>query len=182
MVETDFSRTAYAMQRTDGNRTYQSADEAAMEAQAAVGDRQANAWMQQITDQLVASGADPAAVETSDQYRVAKRTVREYLMQTNPAYAKSQSEFTNRFPYYLQQARRLSSSGPLKGRSDMETFRQYDEVRADVMGQFGIQSFAGTSPEYQKAKAVMWQVGQQLAAQDLGFQQMWDKFLEREVD
>lgn len=182
MVETEFSRTAYAMQRTDGNRTYLSADEAQIESQAAVGWRQLNAWSQQISDQLVTAGADPSAVEDTKEYRAARKAIREYLVQTNPAFAKVTAEVSGSWDQNYNAARRFSSEGPLKNRADMVAFRTYDEARAEVMAQYGIASFSGKSAEYDQAREVMRQVGSQLAKQDLGFQQMWDRFLENEVE
>ena len=182
MIDGDFSRTAYGFQRADGNRTYQSEGDAMQESQASVGWRQLTAWSQQMSDQMIASGADPNTVTTTPQYRAAKKAIREYLTQTNPAFAKATTETTNRFDYYYGQAKRLSTDGPLKARSDMVSFRDYDAARAEIMRQFDIKSFDGTQPKYQQAKVVLAQIGETLAQRDLGFQQMWDKFLDKETD
>ena len=178
MVDTEFSRTAYNLQRSAGNRTYQSSEEAQAEAQAAVGWRQYQTWNQQVLDMLKDYGLD----ENSDQYIAAKRAVADYLKQTNPAWAKAFSQRTDRFGYFYSQAQRLASSKQLSGRSDMVAFRDYDKARQQVMDQFGIASLKGTSEKYVAARAVMRQAGETLAKRDLGFQQMWDRFLSGEVE
>lgn len=178
MVDTEFSRTAYNMQRASGSRTYQSSDVAMAEAQEAVGWRQYNAWTQQVLDLVKQSGLD----ESSEQYRVAKRAVSDYLKQSNPAWAKAFSERTDRFGFLYSQAQRLATSGQLKDRSDMVAFRDYATARQQVMDQFEIGSLSGTSEKYVAAKAVLRQAGTQLAANDIGFQQMWQRFLSSEVE
>lgn len=178
MVDTEFSRTAYNMQKADGSRTYQSSEEAMAEAQEAVGWRQYNAWTQQTLDLAKQYGLD----ENSEQYRLAKRTIGDYLKRTNPAWAKAFSERTDRFGYYYSQAQRFASSGQLKDRSDMVAFRDYDTARQQVMTQFGISSLSGTTEKYVAARAVLREAGAQLAANDLGFQQMWQRFLSSEVE
>lgn len=182
VVETDFSRSAYSMQRSDGNRTYLSPEEAQTETQAAVGWRQYNAASQQIADKLVELGFDEDTVTSTKEYRAVRTAVRKHLQETNPAFAEQSLGYSNTFDETYLAARRFATSGPLKDRSDMVAFRDYDAARAEVMRQFGIKSLNGTTEKYEQAKAVMAQVGETLAQRDLGFQQMWDRFLEREVD
>lgn len=178
MVDTEFSRTAYGIQRAEGNRTYLSSADAIQKSQAAVGWRQYNAWTQSALDMVKQVGLD----ENSDQYRAAKRVVSDYLKRTNPAWAKAFSERVDKFGYYYSQAERLAGSHQLKGRSDMVAFHDYDTTRKQVMKQFGIKSFSGTSPKYVAARSVMRQAGEQLAQKDLGFHQMWQRFLSAEVE
>lgn len=182
VADEEFSRTAYAMQRSDGNRIYLTPEEAQMEAQAAVGTKLYFRYSEQALQALVAMGMTQEEALASKQYRAVRKAVKEKLKADNPAYAAEQAKFEDRFDEYLNHARRFSSSGQLKDRPDMQTFRLYDQARSDVMARFKLSSLAGTTEKTQQAKALLMRVGSELAQRDTGFQQMWDKFLEGEVD
>lgn len=177
MVDGEFSRTAHSMQRAAGGRRFLSAEESQMEAMAAVGERQYRAWSQQVFDAL-----DPKDPDAAKKFGEQRKIIREYLMETNSGYAKSATEMVNKREYYMSQARRLSSSSQLRNRSDMVAFRDYDEARSEIMAKYKIKGFSGSSAKYADARAMLGEIGMTLAEKDLGFQQMWDKFLEREVE
>jgi hypothetical protein len=181
-VAGDFSRTAYNMQKSSGNRYAAPEKETKADAMAATGFQQYNAAAQLVADKLVAQGFDPETVKTTKEYKAARAFIKAQVAAQNPYFDAKVNEFSNKFNYYYDQAVRLSSSGPLKGRADMQAFQTYDQVRQQVMATYGIASFSGTSPKYGEAKAVMQYAGEQLAAQNIGFSQMWDRFLQGEVD
>ena len=178
----DWSRTAYNIQKAEGARVYQDPAEAQADAQASVGWRMYNGALQQIEDKLVAQGADPKTVRASKEFRGMKSIVREQIAYDNPAFLADVTQFSDSFEKYYTNAKRLATDSPLKGRSDMVAFRDYDQARQQVMQMFGIQSLDGTTQSYVDAKGILLLVGQQLAANDTGFEQMWNRFLEREVE
>lgn len=174
----EFSRSAYNMQLDSGLRTKQSEQEVMDQAQAAVGWKNYNAWTQELLAQAKAAGIP----EDDDRIGDAKRAIREYLIQNNASFAKDYSDMNDRRSYYLSQARRLSEDPKFANRSDFVAFKEYDEARAQVMEQLGIGSLDGTTGKYVQARAALKAAGETLAKQDLGFSQMWSRFLSSEVD
>lgn len=173
----DFSRTAYNMQVTSGDRSKMSAKEVEDEGIAALGWKQYQNYMTQIEEGFGKFGVPM----TDDRARAVKRAVVDQLKQSNGPWAKQYSERTDKFGYYYSQAQALSADKRLASRSDMVAFRDYDAARQEVMDHFGLKSLSGTGPDSVAARTVLQQAGQQLAARDFGFQQMWSRFLSSEV-
>lgn len=174
----DFSRTAYNMQVTSGDRSKMSAKEVEDEGIAALGWKQYQNYMTQIQDGFGKLGVPM----TDDRAKAVKSALITALKQQNGPWAKQYSDRQDKFGYYYSQAQALSQDKRLASRSDMVAFRDYDEARREVMTHFGLRSLSGTGPDSVAAKAVLQQAGEQLAARDFGFQQMWDRFLSGEVD
>jgi hypothetical protein len=174
----DFSRTVYGMQQSSGARKKMSAEEIEAEGRAAVGwkkYRNMQTDLQLAAEELGVPVDHPALADTKREYTA-------ILMQQNAAWAAEWTKREDRFQYNLSQARALSSDRRLADRSDMVAFREYDEARQEVMDELGLASLTGTGAESMAAKAAVREVGETLAKRDLGFQQMWDRFLSREVE
>jgi hypothetical protein len=174
----EFSRTAYNMQVTSGDRKRMTADEVEQSGLAALGWKQYQKFQADLESGLSNFGLNAS----SDVGAAVKRQFVEWLKQNNGAWAKEYSERVDKFGYYYSQAQALSKDRRLASRSDMVAFREYDAARREVMEKFGLKSLSGTGQQSQIAKAVLAQAGQTLAARDFGFQQMWDRFLSGEVE
>ena len=173
----EFSRTAYNMQVTSGDRKRMTADEVEQSGLAALGWKQYQKFQADLESGLSNFGLNAS----SDVGAAVKRQFVEWLKQNNGAWAKEYSERVDKFGYYYSQAQALSKDRRLASRSDMVAFREYDAARREVMEKFGLKSLSGTGQQSQIAKAVLAQAGQTLVARDFGFQQMWQRFLEAEV-
>jgi hypothetical protein len=174
----DFSRTAYNMQVSSGDRSKMSAKEVEDEGIAALGWKQYQNYLTQMQTEFGKYGMTMDDPEVKD----VKRAMIEYLKQTNGPWAKQYSDRQDKFGYYYSQAQALSQDKRLANRSDMVAFRDYDQARQQVMDYYGLKSLSGTGPDSQDARAILAQAGKTLADKDFGFQQMWSRFLSGEVD
>jgi hypothetical protein len=175
----DFSPSAYNMQVSSGDRSKMSADEVQQQGIAALGWKQYQNYVTQLTTEFGKYGVPM----TDPRVKAVKAQIVSALEQQNGPWAKEWNDRNNKFAYYYSQAQALSKTRQLGSRSDMVAFREYDQARTEIMDHFGLKSLSnGTGPQSKAAKAVAFQVGQQLAARDFGFEQMWNKFLSGEVD
>jgi hypothetical protein len=174
----DFSGSAYNMQVSSGDRKKMTAAEVENQGLVSLGWKQYQTYMTQIEQGFGKFGIPM----TDDRARAVKRQVLAYLTENNGPWAKEWNERPNKFAYYYSQAQALSKDKRLADRSDMVKFREYAQARQEVMDHFGLKSLSGTGQQSMAAKAVLNAAGTQLAAQDFGFQQMWDRFLSNEVE
>ena len=58
----------------------------------------------------------------------------------------------------------------------------YRDAQKEVLAAFGLNSFAGVGSKSQQAKWAMYQIGSQMARQNIGFQQMWERVLASDVE
>jgi hypothetical protein len=174
----DFSRTAYTMQQSSGDRVKLDADEVQQAGMASVGWAKYRKMRTEVDNLAKEYGLEPTNPILG---RVRQQYV-DWLMTTNSAWAKDWAERNDRFGFNLSQARQLSQDKRLANRSDMVAFRDYDEARKEVMAAAGVSTLTGTGEKSLAAKAVLYDIGTRLAKQDVGFQQMWDRFLASEVE
>ena len=172
----EFSRTAYNQQVSDGDRTIPSYKDMQQQTQAAVGWKRYQNMVQLLADAQKQYGLNTA------QTSAIKSAIQQYIAKDNSAWWTDFNSRTEKFPILLNQAEKMSADPRLAGRSDFVAFRDYMQARQEVLDHFGRRSLAGTSVEAQQARAVAKALGEQLAARDFGFQQMWQRFLSSEVD
>lgn len=171
----EFSSTAYNMQVTEGGRVKKSADEVEREAAVNLGwQRYRN--MQTTLDQAAEQGFDKEVIAE------VKRRFTAHLQEQNLTWAEEFNTRENKFAQNLAAASAMAQDKRLRDRTDMQMFSEYASMRQQVMDQIGKKSLSGTGQETEMARAVLRKVGDQYAAQNYGFQQMWDRFLAHEVE
>ena len=74
------------------------------------------------------------------------------------------------------------SDGRLKNRSDVKLMGDYLAVRAEAMNVAKANGYSLGSKDAAPIRAVLAQLGAAMAAEDLGFSQMWTRMLQREVE
>jgi hypothetical protein len=180
LLDPEFSTTAYSLQTQRGARQDISEREAQEQAMAAAGWRQYDAMIAQANAILTQRGY----AVNSKQAQTARKAIRETVMQSNTYFAKDFSQITRKSDTYTSVALQMSDpkNGPLRTRSDLVAFRDYWGARQEVLDRLGIKSLSGTTEKYSQAKAILADLGQTMSARDLGFSQMWSRWLSREVE
>ncbi|SDP46621.1 SNF2 family N-terminal domain-containing protein [Pedococcus dokdonensis] len=113
-----------------------------------------------------------------------KAEFRDGLAAENPDWFKDYSSFDpNRLQRFLSQvAVPATKDGRLKGRSDVKRLADYLEVRQEAMKMANDNGYSLGSDKAAPLRAVLAEFGTNLAREDLGFGQTWDRILSREVD
>lgn len=116
--------------------------------------------------------------------KAAQDTAIAQLRRDNPSWAKDfDNQDSGKLQRFLDTVATPALSDPkLKNRSDIQLLGQYLELRKQALAK--LQSWGYKSLTAQAAaplKAILYQAGQDYANQNLGFQQMWQRMLSREV-
>lgn len=178
----DFSQTAYNQQRTDTygatqqGRKQLDPGQIAAKVQVSQGWSEFSKYTTELSNSAAAYGLDPKTVS------IARKAIIQAIGQENPDWFGEYNDRTNKVQDFYQRADLLANDPKLAQRQDIAMYATYRQAQQEVLESFGLQSFAGTSTNSESAKWAMYQIGTEMARQNIGFQQMWERVLSRDVE
>ena len=178
----DFSQTAYNQQREDlygptqSGRKKLDSDEVMRQTLAGAGWDQYLKFTQQVERIAAQDGYDPKVVSQL------KSQFADQLGQQNPTWFADYNTREDKLTAFYNNADRIAKDPRMAGREDIGMYAEYRSAMQEVMGLMGVKSLAGTGQRSAMARAILRNVGEQLAAQNLGFQQMWERMLSKDVE
>jgi hypothetical protein len=176
-----FSQTAYGMQRADSYGYAALGRKTDTPGQVERGAIASQGW-DQFT-KFNASLQEAAKTQALDPTTMAKVKAAfvAWNGNQNPEWFRDYNTRQNKLADFFNEADQMAKSSVIKDRPDVQLYSQYRAIRGEVLQKFGIQSFTGSSSNSESAAAVMANIGQQMASQNIGFSQMWDRALSAEV-
>ena len=177
----DFSQTAYNQQRQDTygatqkGRKQLDPGEIAQKVRVSQGWAEFTKWATQLSMAQQSYGLSSADVADI------KRAIVDQIGQTNPDWYGEFNDRTNKVQDFYQRADLLANDSRLGQRQDIAMYATYRQAQNEVLAAAGLKSFAGSSLKAETAREVMYKVGSDMAAQNIGFQQMWDRVLSFDV-
>jgi hypothetical protein len=178
----EFSRSVYNEQLSDGyglqdaKRTRPSPGEAVKDALTAIGWKEWHKFTLGL-DEYARRNNMPNEFKT-----FAKRQFRDQLGVKYPVWLESYTTRRDRATEFNVQAEAIAQRPEMRNRPDMQAYLRYRSLRQDVMNEFDIKSLTGTSEAYALARWKLRLLGEELAAENIGFSQTWDRMLEAEVE
>lgn len=178
----DFSQTAYNQQRQDTYGAFQKGRKQLNPGEVAQKVRVSQGWAEftkyttELSDSVTSYGLDPKTAA------VARKAIIAAIGQENPDWFGEYNDRANKVQDFYQRADLLANDPKLAQRQDIAMYATYRQAQQEVLKSFGLQSFAGTSANSESAKWAMYQIGTEMARQNIGFQQMWERVLSRDVE
>ena len=111
-----------------------------------------------------------------------KQRARDQLGARYPTWLKDYTTRNDTLVNFVARADAISNNPAVRDRPDMQMYREYRAYRQEVLKAFDIKSLTGTSVPYVLARYKLRQYGEQLAAQNIGFSQVWDRQLSAEAE
>ena len=112
------------------------------------------------------------------------KTFKSDLSSENPEWAKDYGSFdSSTMQTFLDQvAAPAMKDGRLKNRSDIKMMADYLALRQEAMAQANANGYSLGSRSAANLRAILVQAGQEMSQENIGFSQMWQRVLSREVD
>ena len=177
----EFSQTAYNQQRQDkfgfeqASRKILDPGEQQKQTVAGFGWSQYIAFVNRAEALAAQYGFSP------DVLSKVKSAFAEQLGQQNPVWYEDYNVDKKRLVTFYNKADQIAADPGLKDRQDIGMYVAYRDARQQVLNYFGLNSLDGTGANSAKARAALKQIGENMAAQNIGFQQMWERMLSSEV-
>jgi hypothetical protein len=178
----DFSQTAYNQQRSDTygatqkGRKQLDPGEIAQKVRVSQGWSEFTKWTTELSNAAAAYGL--SSQDVSDL----KKAIVAQIGSANPDWYGEFNNRTNKVQDFYQRADLLANDPKLAQRQDIAMYATYRQAQQEVLAAAGLQSFAGTSLRAETAREVMYKIGSDMAAQNIGFQQMWERVLSNDVE
>lgn len=178
----DFSQTAYNQQRADtygiqqaGRKRLEDGD--VMEkVLASTGWDQYTKFINELNAKTMELGLSTEAIS------FIKSDFANWLGTQNTTWYRDYNERLKKLPVFFKQADEIAADPRMRSRQDIGMYTEYRGARQQILDHFGIRSLDGTGQDSVIARAMLRELGTQLAAQNIGFQQMWDRMLAAEVE
>ena len=178
----EFSRTAYNMQqdtkygRAQLGRVKESPQEAERGAIVSQGWDQYTKMTLQLEQKAAEYGASDKVVSA------VRASFVDWLAKQNTDWFQEYSERKNKLAVFYNEADLIAEDPSVRDRPDIQAYRDYRAAREEVLAAANLKSLTGTSEKSAKARFLLRRMGEDLAARDLGFKQMWDRMMSSEVD
>ena len=125
--------------------------------------------------------AEKTSGMTSTQVSAVKKVMVDRIASSNPEWFAQFNQRDNKLATFFQAADAIAAKPEMKGREDMNLYQQYRGARQQIMDIFGIKALTGTSANAIAARTAVATIGEKFGAQNVGFQQMWDRMLSGEI-
>ncbi|KRF22917.1 hypothetical protein [Phycicoccus sp. Soil802] len=137
-----------------------------------------------IDAKLAERGLHSTQQKGAEDLAAVMKDFRNSLSAENPSWAKDYNSFdsTKMQTFLTQVAEPALKDGRLKNRSDIKAMRDYLEVRTAAMAQANANGYSLGSQKAANLRAILNELGAALAQENIGFSQMWQRVLQREVD
>jgi hypothetical protein len=138
----------------------------------------------QVDAELVKRGLHSLQQTGAEDLEQIMKDFRSGLSKENPEWAKDYNSFdTSKVQTFLDQvAGPAMQDGRLKNRSDIRMMAQYLALRDDAIKTAEANGSSLGARNSSDIRAILLDAGNQMAQENIGFSQMWQRVLQREVD
>ena len=171
----DFSQTAYNQQKVQGSRTSPDPQEQLAKTHAGMGWHDFNQYMTALHLAQQDYGLDDQTVAALKAMKVDR------LAQTNTDWYRDWVLDTGSLKTFYNEADIISALPSMKNRQDMVLYREYRQAQQALLDEVGLKSL-GSGYDSAVIRYILNGLGQKFSSQNIGFQQMWDRKLSKDVE
>jgi hypothetical protein len=137
-----------------------------------------------VDSELASRGLHSTSQRGAEDLANGMKAFREAMAQENPDWSKAYNSYdSSKLDTFINQvAAPALADRRLKNRSDIKAMGEYLALRQQAMAEAKSSGYSLGSNSAANLRAALNAAGQTLAQQNIGFSQMWDRVLQKEVD
>jgi len=138
----------------------------------------------QVDAELLKRGLHSLQQKGAEDLNTVMQSFKSDLSSENPEWAKDYGSFdSSKMQTFLNQvAAPAMKDGRLKNRTDIKMMADYLDLRQQAMDQAAANGSSLGARSSANLRAILLQAGQEMSQENIGFSQMWQRVLSREVD